>query len=117
MILNLVLILLHGHLIMCQNVNNTFNSTKDVINQIFTVDAYDQNELPTISHEPPRIIKPGVFIKDIFDISEQGASFSVRYYFSLNWVDERFLFTPFEKDNETVNLVKLPVNYIKDKGR
>ena len=57
-----------------------------------------------------------VGIKDIFDISESEASFTVRYYLSLIWNDEKFIFTPYLINSKPRQRIQLPLDIIQERG-
>ena len=104
----------------CQTMTSTANgvtTSKEIIHRIFNKDAYDKYTRPLIPHPKPHLVKPRIEIKDIFDVSERAASISVRYYFKLTWLDERFKFTPFKEENETVDAIQLPADFIKENGK
>ena len=93
--------------------NQSTMTTKQVLGNIF--ENYDKNTLPPSPN--PRAISVSIRIKDIFDISEHGSCFDVRYYFRLKWIDERFKFTPFIEKNTTVEGIQLPFDLMVEKGR
>ena len=104
----------------CNNTysTETFNhniTAAQVLKEIFR--RYDKNELPPTENNQPNTVSFHLYIKSIYDISEQTSSFTIRYYINLLWNDPRLKFTPFMQNNTSVDLLKLPIESVKEKGK
>ena len=89
-------------------------TTDQVLEDIFSV--YNKDRAPTTSDNKPTVVNFNVYIKSIYDVSEYSSSFKVRYYLNLFWHDSRVTFTPFIENNVTVERIKLPNDYVMEKG-
>ena len=80
--------------------NSTLNMT-ETLNILFH--GYDKFTPPALSEgddDGPVIVNICVNIKDVFDISALDSSFSARYYFTLQWHDERLRYSPYLKNEK-----------------
>ncbi len=98
------------------NCNTNGNiTTEDVLKNLFK--DYNKHSLPPTENGVARNVSIIINIQSIFDVSEQSSSFTMRCFFQLGWYDLRLNFTPFIKDNETVSIIMLPVDFITTKGK
>ena len=70
-------------------VGANYNNTSDILTEEQTIEKlfvnYNKYSLPPRNEDNKRMLYIDVIMKDIFDISEQDESLTVRYYFFLFW--------------------------------
>ncbi len=94
--------------------NMTATTTKEVLEKLFR--DYDKYASPPAKHLGPHQVEISINIQSIFDISEKSSSFTIRYYIQLGWYDSRLEFSPFVENNQTIDVIWLPTNFITEKG-
>ena len=94
--------------------NSTLNMT-ETLNILFH--GYDKFTPPSEGDDDgPIIVSICINIKDVFDISALDSSFSVRYYFTLQWHDERLRYSPYLKNEKLMERIRVPVGRIQESG-
>ena len=97
--------------------NSTLNMT-ETLNKLFH--GFDRFAPPPLSggdsDDGPITVDISVNIKDIFDISALDSSFSARYYFTLQWHDERLRYSPYVKNGKLMERIRVPVGRVQEGG-
>ena len=92
-----------------------FTEMNKTLNAMFH--GYDRFTPPPDQDGDGRVtVSISVSIKDVFDISEMDSSFSVRYYLTLLWNDQRLRFTSYMSNGKEMSKIKVSLDRVQDHG-